>query len=104
MSGVAHWLGFALVAAGSGVLALRWVHHHVAWPLTWPEMVTDRTAETIRVATSDAGVLIFHRVASVVLASCDFCGRELRGAGWNHSDGAHGDTLICDPCAGEARV
>ncbi len=36
MSGVTHWLGFALLAAGSGVLALRWVHHHVAWPLTWP--------------------------------------------------------------------
>ncbi len=67
-------------------------------------MVTNRTAETIRVATSDAGVLIFHRVARVVVASCDFCGREFRGAGWNHSDGAHGDTLICDPCAVEARV
>jgi hypothetical protein len=66
-------------------------------------MVTDRTSETIRVATADAGVLIFRRVTGVAMGSCDFCGSELRGVGWKHSGGAHGDTLICDPCAEEAR-
>ena len=59
---------------------------------------------TRRVATADAGVLLFERVIFPGVAVCDFCGGEFEEAGWNHANGAHGDTLICDPCAEASQV
>ncbi len=62
------------------------------------------TAETLGVATDDAGVLAFQRIFVTGLPHCDFCDCAISGFGWNHSDGAHGDTLICDPCGQEAKI
>ena len=59
---------------------------------------------TRRVVTADAGVLLFERVIFPGVAVCDFCGAEFEEAGWNHANGAHGDTLICDPCAEAGQV